>query len=166
MAAALSARRRPARGGRRCPAPGRLWDSAHPDSPRTELRWGDWTAPIDALEIVNPDTGWRVRVSEPGIRPKLHLLGALGTYLVRPEETIAGLLGNPADLITRWQSMIEERPVVGLSGVTRAKLALWDVEPGVNRFMPFPGYEATFRILSVHVRPERPLSGDAARMAR
>ena len=80
-----------------------------------------------------------------------------------PEETIASLLGDPTGIVERWQSLVEQRPVVGVAGVdAHAKLALWDVEPGDNRFtLPFPGYEATFRTLSVHVRPERPLSGDA-----
>src|SRR5688572_7127641 len=30
--------------------------AAHPDSPKRELRWSDWDAPIDAVEWVNPDT--------------------------------------------------------------------------------------------------------------
>ena len=34
--------------------------AAHPDSPKPELRWRDWAAPIDGIEILNPDTGWRL----------------------------------------------------------------------------------------------------------
>ena len=34
--------------------------AAHPDSPKPELRWGDWHAPIDGVELLNPDTGWRL----------------------------------------------------------------------------------------------------------
>jgi hypothetical protein len=36
-------------------------------------------------------------------------------------------------------------------------------DPGDTRLsLPIPGYEATFRTLSIHVRPDQPLSGDAA----
>src|SRR5437773_1249271 len=34
--------------------------AAHPDSPKKELRWDDWNAAIDGLELINPDTSWRV----------------------------------------------------------------------------------------------------------
>jgi hypothetical protein len=44
-----------------------------------------------------------------------------------------------------------------------ARLALMDVDPGENRWtLPLPGYEASFRALSVRVTPDRPLTGDAA----
>src|SRR4051812_11784204 len=33
--------------------------AAHPDSPKSELRWQDWNAPIDGVELLNPDTSWR-----------------------------------------------------------------------------------------------------------
>src|SRR6059036_40144 len=51
--------------------------AAHPDSPKRELRWGDWDAPIDGLEIINPDTSWRAQLAERGVRPKMRLLVAL-----------------------------------------------------------------------------------------
>src|SRR4029077_9626582 len=39
--------------------------------------------------------------------------------------------------------------------------------PGDSRYaLPFPGYEASFRTLSIHVKADRPLSGDAAADAR
>ena len=38
-----------------------------------------------------------------------------------------------------------------------------NADPGDNRWsVPFPGYETAFRLLSIHVRPDRPLSGHAA----
>jgi hypothetical protein len=142
---------------------GGLGIAAHPDSPKPELSWGDWDAPIDGMELINLDTGWRVRVRERGVAPKLDVLAAFGTYPFRPGETIAGLLNEPSAIIERWQALSARRPVTGIAGVdAHAKLALWNVEPGDNRFtLPFPGYEAAFRTLSVHVRPDRPLSGDA-----
>jgi hypothetical protein len=137
--------------------------AAHPDSPRSELEWTDWDPPVDGLEIVNLDTGWRAHLAQPGFRPKLRLLGALGSYPFQPEETIAKVFADPSAIIERWQALAEQRPVVGVAGVdAHAKLALWDVEPGDNRFtLPFPGYAPSFRTLSVHVQPDWPLTGDA-----
>jgi len=37
--------------------------AAHPDSPKQELRWSDWEAPIDGVEWINPDTSWRVHAA-------------------------------------------------------------------------------------------------------
>jgi len=42
--------------------------AAHPDSPKLELRWREWNAPFDALEIVNLDTTWRQRMTEHVLR--------------------------------------------------------------------------------------------------
>jgi hypothetical protein len=139
--------------------------AAHPDSPKPELQWGDWDAPMDGVELINPDTGWRVRVAEPGITPMLGVLAALASYPFVPEESIASVLADPSPNIRRWLALNERRRVVGLSGVdAHAKLAFWDVEPGDNRFtLPFPGYRPAFRTVSVHVRPDQPLTGDASR---
>src|SRR6266536_2466631 len=38
--------------------------AAHPDSPKPELRWREWTAPVDGIELLNPDTSWRVWAQE------------------------------------------------------------------------------------------------------
>jgi hypothetical protein len=137
---------------------------SHPDSPKADLRWSDWDAPIDGMEILNLDTGWRVQASQPGFGSKLRLLGAFGAYPFMPEETIGSLLNDPALLVDRWVSLAGRRRVAGLAGAdAHAKLALWDVEPGDNRFtLPLPGYESSFRTISTHVRLEQPLSGDAA----
>ena len=137
--------------------------AAHPDSPKRELRWIDWNAPIDGMEIINLDTSWRVLAQQAGLLPKWRLLAALGTYPFRSGETIAGLLGDSPEILDRWESLTRRRRVVAVAGAdAHAKLALMDVEPGDNRFsLAFPSYEAVFRTLSVHVRPDRPLSGDA-----
>src|SRR4051812_17730618 len=34
--------------------------AAHPDSPKLQLQWTDWTVPFDGVELLNPDTGWRI----------------------------------------------------------------------------------------------------------
>src|SRR5439155_19114350 len=53
--------------------------------------------------------------------------------------------------------------VASLAGTdAHAKLRPRNADPGDNRWsLPFPGYETAFRMLSVHVRPDRALTGDA-----
>jgi len=45
--------------------------AAHPDSPNVKLAWREWTAPFDGIELLNPDTGWRLwldQAREPATR--------------------------------------------------------------------------------------------------
>src|SRR6185295_17590226 len=107
---------------------------AHPDSPKLELRWREWSAPFDAIEMLNPDTSWRIWAQEPGWRPKQKLCAALA----------------------------QRRRVVAVAGAdAHAKLVLRNADPGEGSLaLPLPGYESAFRLLSVHVRPERALSGN------
>ena len=137
--------------------------AAHPDSPKPELRWSDWDAPIDAVEWVNPDTSWRVRAAS-GWRSRFSLLQGLLHYPIRPSETLASLLTDFDVTMSRWNSVAERRQVVGLAGAdAHAKLEFRDADPGDNRFsIPLPGYEASLKMLSVHVWPDATLSGDAA----
>ena len=151
---------------------------AHPDSPKLELRWREWAAPFDAIEILNPDSSWRVWTQQSGWRPKLKLFEALADYPFRPAETIAGLLHEAPDLPMRWAALTQRRRLVSLAGAdAHAKLALRTADPGDSRpstssgrpepaegrfALPLPGYESSFRAVSVHVRPERALSGNAA----
>lgn len=136
--------------------------AAHPDSPKPELRWREWAAPFDGLEWVNPDTSWRVHAQLPGWR--LRFVQALLGYPFRPRETMADLLTLSEETLARWEELVIHRRVVILAGVdAHAKLALRNTDPGDNRYsLPFPGYQTSFETLSVHVRPERPLTGDAA----
>src|SRR5689334_18308358 len=59
---------------------------AHPDSPKAQLRWSDWTAPFDAVELLNPDSSWRILADRGGIAPKWRLLVALLHYPFRAPE--------------------------------------------------------------------------------
>lgn len=138
--------------------------AAHPDSPKAELRWSDWETPIDGLEMINPDTSWRVHLVEGGWRSKLQLLRSLLTYPIRSSETLGGLLTRSPELERRWNSLTTRRRIVGIAGVdAHAKLELRAVDPGDNRYsLPIPSYEASFRSLSVHVVPDAPLTGEAA----
>lgn len=137
--------------------------AAHPDSPRAELAWRDWNAPIDGLEILNPDSAWRAHVYRGGIRARLRLLSAFATYPFRATETIGALLTESTDAKAQWARLSAIRPVVGLAGLdVHAKLALRDSEPGDSQWsLPVAGYDASFRALSVHVTPAGILTGDA-----
>ena len=137
--------------------------AAHPDSPKTELRWTDWDTPIDGLELINPDTSWRVHMAQGGA--KFPLIRALFTYPVRSSATIGRLLTAAPDLDDRWNQILARGShAVGLAGVdTHANLVLIDSESETGRYaLPVPGYEASFRVLSVHVRSDSPWSGAAA----
>jgi len=138
--------------------------AAHPDSPKLELKWREWTAPIDGVELLNPDTAWRVWIDharEPAMKwpARRRLAFALVDYAYRPAEVMASLI-EPSRAFYNWEALTRRRRVVALAGVdAHAKLAPRSADPGDSRFaLPFPGYESSFRILSVHVRTDRPLS--------
>jgi hypothetical protein len=142
--------------------------AAHPDSPKPELSWSDWTAPIDGLEVVNPDTSWRVHMFESAWRGRFTLLRSLLTYPGRSAETIGAVLTETSALEQRWTSLGAARSVVGLAGAdAHARLELRAGDHGADGLaLPMPGYRASFRAISVHVVPSEPLTGDAATDAR
>jgi len=142
--------------------------AAHPDSPKLELKWREWTAPIDGIELLNPDTAWRQWVEQAGApgtrwaaRRKLAL--AVVDYGFRPAEVMASLI-QPTGVLYNWEALSRRRRVVTLAGAdAHAKLAPRSADPGDSRLaLPFPGYEPSFRVLSVHVRPDGPLTGTNA----
>jgi len=137
---------------------------AHPVSPRSDLTWKDWTLTVDAMELVNLDTSWRLRLRQPGWRARLDLLGALFAYPIRGEEGIADLLATAPESFDRYQSLATRDPVVAVAGAdAHARLGLRDADPGVGRYsLPFPGYETVFRTMSLRVESAAPLSGDPA----
>lgn len=137
--------------------------AAHPDSPRPELEWRDWTAPIDAVEWLNLDTSWRVHLAD-GWRQRLGLAAALFKYPIRPTETLASLIDHPDATIARWNVAAKERRVVVTAGSdAHGAIALRGLtsQDAAQYRLPFPGYESSFRALSVRVTPDRPLSGNA-----
>ncbi len=137
--------------------------AAHPDSPKRELRWRDWDVKVDAVEILNPDTGWRTELTENGAAGKLAFARALLTYPWRGRETLAALLTNSTTAVERWSELTSARRVVGIAGAdAHAKISLRDAAPGDNRLSwAIPGYDTSFRVLSVHVQPAQALSGNA-----
>ncbi len=141
--------------------------AAHPDSPRTELSWREWSAPFDAIEFVNPDTSWRQQMRPAfGMRatlPTAFLLQRLVSYPFRPAESIAALI-QPTGVLMQWADAVRHRRVVVAAGAdAHAQIAVWrSSDPAETRAaIPIPSYESSFRALSVHVRPERALTGEA-----
>jgi hypothetical protein len=138
---------------------------AHPNSPKPDLSWDDWDEPFDAIEWLNPDTSWRVKVQSPGWRSRWNVVAALAGYPFRPSETIARMMGGTDLGVSRWESFAHRRRIVLLAGAdAHARLALMSTEPrGGGLSLPLPGYEASFRTLSLHARIDRPLTNDATR---
>src|SRR5436309_430056 len=105
--------------------------AAHPDSPKPQLRWQEWTAPFDGIELLNPDTSWRLwtqqataairspKSSTPGStwHARRRLAAALLDYPFRPAETIAGLIQASDALAYRWAALATRRRVVTLAGI-------------------------------------------------
>jgi hypothetical protein len=134
--------------------------AAHPDSPKPELRWREWTAPFDAIETLNPDSSWREWIQAKGWRPKFRLIEGLGGYTIRPSEAIANLI-VPTKVLYEWSLLVEHRRVVMIAGTdAHSKIALVGGDP-TPYSLPFPGYEAAFKALSIHIAADRPFSGNA-----
>ncbi len=115
---------------------------AHPDSPKTELAWREWTATADGVEWLNADTAWREK-SWP------RLARMLSAYFVRPGPALASILDRPETTLRRWDRQTEERKMVAVAGL--------DAHGGL-----LGAYEASFRSVSLRAILERPPSGDAA----
>jgi hypothetical protein len=140
---------------------------AHPDSPKTELQWRDWTAPFDAIEIINPDTSWRQQMTVPESAdrmswPKLFLVQRLFSYPIRPAESIASLI-QPTGILDQWDETARRHRVVTIAGAdAHAQIAWRSSDPAETRLaLPIPGYESSFQSMSVRIRPEKPLTGNA-----
>jgi hypothetical protein len=146
--------------------------AAHPDSPKPQLRWREWMGPFDGVELLNPDTGWRAWAQQASGRTapwpaRRRLLAAIVDYPFRSAEVITSLV-QPSGSVYEWEAVTRRRRLVAIAGAdAHAKLAPRSADPGDSRYaLPLPGYESSFRVLSIHVKPDSPLSGDAAADAR
>jgi hypothetical protein len=141
--------------------------AAHPDSPKTELSWRGWTTPFDGIEFLNPDTSWRQQITPAfngrAALPTPLLWERIFSYPFRPAESIAGLI-QPTRILDKWATVARQRPVVIVAGAdAHAQIALRSADPVETRAaIPIPAYDVSFRVLTVRVRVDRPLSGDAA----
>jgi hypothetical protein len=132
---------------------------AHPDSPRSELAWTDWTLPFDGVEWMNADSEWR---NEPQAR----MLRVLFDYLVRPAPALASLFDRPVMTLTRWDALTTRRPVLAMAGHDAHGGFGIGTEGGGWWGVPIPSYESSFRTFSTRVVLDAPFSGDAAADAR
>jgi hypothetical protein len=134
--------------------------AAHPDHPKKELAWTDWSAPIDGLEWLNADAEWRTE-------GRLALAGTLFAYVFRPAPALASVFDRPTKTLERWDAANRDRRVIALAAVD-AHGGAWTPsgENGESRLIAGPSYEASFRALSNRVAVGRPLTGDAATDAR
>jgi hypothetical protein len=136
--------------------------AAHPDSARASLAWGDWKAPIDGVEWMNADSEWRNE-------SRAALARVLFDYAFRPGPALASILDRPVATLQRWDSLGQQRPVIGIAG--------HDAHGGIGRGMEeggsrrsalrgIPSYEASFRSFSTRAVLDRPLDSDASVAAR
>jgi predicted metal-dependent phosphoesterase TrpH len=142
--------------------------AGHPDSPKPQLKWRDWATMFDGVELLNPDTAWRVWMEQANLdaskwSARGKLLSALVDYPFRPAEVMASLI-QPSRAVDDWEVQTRRRRVVAIAGAdAHAKLAPRSADPGDSRLaLPFPGYEPSFRVLSIHARTDHPLTGNAA----
>jgi hypothetical protein len=134
--------------------------AAHPGSAKPDLRWLDWTSPVDGVEWLNGDSEWRDE-------PRSALARALFTFPFRQPETLAGLLDRSDTILRRWDAMTARRQVVAVAaGDAHARIGIRSGEPTDNSIaLPLPSYESVFRAMSITVSPVT-LGGDAAADAR
>jgi len=135
---------------------------AHPDSPKRELQWRAWSTPFDAIEILNLDTMWRRRMAEPGWRGKAALEMRLLTYIVRPQESIASL-AQRSKALPQWEAVARRRHVAMLAGADAHGQIAWRASDPIQAQLSVqvPSYESVFRAMTVRLRVERALTGDA-----
>ena len=133
--------------------------AAHPFSPRPELAWSDWNAPIAGLEWINADSEWRDET-------RRSIAWALAGYPWRPGGALAMLLDRPVPALAKWDALASKHPVIGL--------AAHDAHGGPGeeagstaraRRVRLPSYDASFRSFSLHVRLAERASGEADRDA-
>jgi hypothetical protein len=134
---------------------------AHPDSPKAELRWRDWTLPFEGIEWLNADSEWRNEGT-------LGVARALVTYWLRGPETITAGFDRPDTPFAEWDALAQYRRVIGVAGHdAHARVGLrgnW--EPGDRDVsLALPSYETAFRAFSLRARLAVPPTGDASRDA-
>ena len=136
--------------------------AAHPDSARPELAWSDWKAPIDGVEWMNADSEWRNE-------SRAVLARVLFDYALRPGPALASILDRPVATLQRWDTLGQERPMIGLAGHdAHGGIGRGTEDGGARRAAlgGIPSYEASFRSFSTRAVLEKPLDSDASVAAR
>lgn len=131
---------------------------AHPYSPREELRWQDFTLPVDAIEWINGDSQWRNAGFFSLLLSSLH-------YWFRPVGSLKTVLHRPTDSMNMWDAMASNASVVGLAGLdAHARLATGSGDEGYTGgfVFRFPWYEELFQLFGIRVKLDRGQTGNAA----
>jgi hypothetical protein len=132
--------------------------AAHPFSPRQELAWTAWSAPLDGIEWVSADSEWR----DEG---RFALGRAVLGYLSRPAAALASLLDRPVSTLVKWDQLAARRRIIALAAHD-AHGGFGKENGGTSgRRLHVPSYETTFRSFSLRVLLASPPSGDASRDA-
>jgi hypothetical protein len=132
---------------------------AHPYSPKPDLRWTDWAAPIDGLEWLSADSEWR---DESFAR----LLRLPFDYLLRPQSALTSILDRPGPEMERWQDLMARRPVVALAAHDAHGGLGGSREGGRFPLPAFPSYLASFRAFALRAVTASPLTGSPPDDAR
>lgn len=128
--------------------------AAHPGSLKPELRWTDWSVPVDGLEWLNGD-------SESRDESWLGLARVMLTYPFRASESIGRVLDRPDAVLRQWDAITARRRVVALAGTdAHARLGASEDGPARSVYVPLPGYESMFRTFSITAAGVR-FTGDA-----
>jgi hypothetical protein len=127
---------------------------AHPASPKAELAWRDWSAPVDGLEWLNADSEWRDEPRTRLARVPLH-------YPFRPGPALATLLDRPVGTLSRWDALASVRPAVGLAAHDAHGGLTVGEENGRPALLGVPSYESSFRVFAMRAVLPAPLTGAA-----
>jgi hypothetical protein len=128
--------------------------AAHPDSPKLELAWTDWSVPVAGLEWLSLDSAWRRT-------PPARLARVAFHALVRPGPALASILDRPTDALSRWDALTAERRVIGVAGHD-AHGGVRGAEDGAHWTIPgASSYAASFAAFSTRVIVARRLTGSA-----
>ena len=111
---------------------------------------------------INPDTSWRVTSSGRLELAMEHARRAGHMPYQAGGNHRRDFLAGTALHVDRWQAVALTRRVVILAGAdAHANLAFGNGDPIDNRFsLPLPGYEASFRTMSVPRQAPGPLTGN------
>ena len=126
---------------------------AHPGSKKSTFRWDNWDLKFDGMEWFNVDSEWRNE-------SLLRLVASPIHYLLKPSETIAGLLDRPVENLLQFDRIAQLRNVVMLPGSdTHGAIPLPVL---ADARLPIGGssfYKNAFRAFTLRVEVDQELSG-------
>ena len=133
--------------------------AAHPGSLKPQLRWTEWSSPVNGLEWLNGD-------SESRDESWTTLARVLVSYPFSPTGSLARMLDRPETILRRWDALTARRRVVAVTGSdahARFDLTGDESERGFGS-LSIPGYESMFQTFSITATGVR-FTGDAGQDA-